>query len=495
MDVDAYRSSAQTFLAELTLEYYRHYAGLQDTYEIEPIYDRHRGLFTRHAVDSLRESAAAATAESEEQRRLTMLIDFAVEGYVGQATKAPEAELARREAALALEIDGERIGFRESAVVQANEPDGDRRSLIERARLEVTERELGALYRERIDAQHECAVLLGWSSYGEMCEQCKSLDLAGLQVQTAAFSDRSEASYADVLEPELQRTLGIGLPELRRSDLSRFFRAQEEDEVFPAGRLLPSFEETMRGLGIDVRRQSGVVLDVERRPKKTPRAFCAAVSPPEEVYLVITPMGGRDDFAALFHEGGHTQHYAHVDAPLPFEFRYLGDNSITEAYAFLFQHLVEDPEWLRRRLGVVDPSGLVAHARAQRLVYLRRYAAKLAYELELHSGGKSLATLARRYAELLGGALRVDWPTETFLADVDPGFYCSCYLRAWALETHLRSYLREQFGPAWFDSPGAGSLLRELWREGQRSTPQELLSSLTGQDLDFRVVLDDLRLG
>ena len=54
MDIVAYRSSAQEFMSELTREYYRHFAGLQDEYEIEPIYDRHCELFTRSAVESLR---------------------------------------------------------------------------------------------------------------------------------------------------------------------------------------------------------------------------------------------------------------------------------------------------------------------------------------------------------------------------------------------------------------------------------------------------------
>ena len=50
----------------------------------------------------------------------------------------------------------------------------------------------------------------------------------------------------------------------------------------------------------------------------------------------------------------------------------------------------------------------------------------------------------------LGAALGIEHPSETYLADVDPGFYCAAYLRAWALETHLRRYLQERFGPAWF---------------------------------------------
>ena len=52
-----------------------------------------------------------------------MLLDFAVEGYVGESTKAVEEELARAEAALTIEVEDERIGFREAPVVQANEAD------------------------------------------------------------------------------------------------------------------------------------------------------------------------------------------------------------------------------------------------------------------------------------------------------------------------------------------------------------------------------------
>jgi hypothetical protein len=494
MDLDAYRSSAEAFLAELTGEYYRHYAGLQEEYAIEPIYARHAELFARPAVESLRERAAGAPAGSDEHRRLTMLVDFAVEGYVGEASKRTEAELARREATTTLELDDREIGYRESSAVQANEPDAARREAIERARLEALAGELGALHREVIELQHASARELGWGSYRAMCAECKLLDLDALHAQCAAFDTVTAPRYGDVLAPELERTLGFGLDRFRRSDIPRFFRAPGEDDAFPAGGVVGSFERTMRGLGVEVGEQPGVVFDVEPRPNKAQRAFCAPVRPPHEVYLVLTPVGGREDYSTLFHEGGHTEHYANVDPELPFEYRYLGDNSVTEAFAFLFDHLVADPEWLRRHLGADEPQPLVAHARATRLVYLRRYTAKLAYELELHGGGRPLEALAPRYADLLGRAVGVDWPQELFLQDVDPGFYSACYLRAWALEAYLRLHLRERFGPAWFDDPEAGTLLRTLWREGQRLRADELLSELTGETLDFRVLLDDLEL-
>ena len=491
MDLEEYRAAAEQFVAELTAEYYRHYAGLKDEFELASIYARHSALFTRAAVEEVRELAAASVPGGEQWRRRRALLAFAVEGHLGQATKDLDAELARREAELSIELDGERIGYRESAVTQANEPDADRRAGIEQARLELTERNLNPLYREVLERQHERAGELGYASYRGMCAAISGTDFEALHRQTKAFAAATEASYGATLEPELRRTLGIGLDGLRRSDLPRFFRAPGTDASFPAERLTASFVETAAGLGIDVSAQPGVILDTERRPKKSPRAFCAPVRAPGEVYLVISPVGGRDDFAALFHEGGHTEHFANVDPALPFEFRQLGDNAITEAYAFLFEHLIEDEGWLLRRLGVEDDGALAAYARARRLVYLRRYTAKFAYELELHGGGNDdLDAMPDRYAELLSAAVRVAWPRQTFLADVDPAFYCAAYLRAWALETHLRGHLQARFGPAWFDDPEAGVALRELWREGQRSTPEELLHELSGQRLDFMVLGD-----
>jgi hypothetical protein len=77
-----------------------------------------------------------------------------------------------------------------------------------------------------------------------------------------------------------------------------------------------------------------------------------------------------------------------------------------------------------------------------------------------------------------------------FLGDVDTGFYSSSYLRAWAFESLLRSFLREEFGRAWFTRREAGSLLRELWAEGQKPTADELLAEVADAELDLAAVAE-----
>jgi len=481
VDLDAYRAEAEAFSEELLREYLLHYSGRKDEFEIEPVYERHAALFSREAVDSLR------SAGSRE------LLLFAVEGHIGQATKAEDAELARREAALTISADGEEMPFRQAAVAQANEPDPERRAAIDAARNETIERELNPLTREVLERSHAIARDLGWPSMTVMCEELGGIDLGRLHEQTEEFLARTEEPFEPVLEPLLERHLSIGFAELRRSDLPALFRAPALDGAFPGDRLLESLEATLAGLELRGGAAENVIVDAEERPKKSPRAFCAPVRVPTEVHLVIPRVGGRDDYDALMHEAGHAEHYAHVDPSLPFEQRYLGDNSVTEGFAFLLEHLAADAAWLEDVLGVEDASAVRDHARGTRLLFLRRYCAKLGYELELHADG-DLDRMRDVYVRRLSAAARVDWPGATWLSDVDPFFYAARYLRAWALETHLRAVLRERFGERWFAEPEAGAVLRDWWSRGQASDAEDLLAELTGDRLDFSVLLEDLAL-
>jgi hypothetical protein len=256
--------------------------------------------------------------------------------------------------------------------------------------------------------------------------------------------------------------------------------------------MLPALIGTLADLGIDLEGQENVELDLEPRPKKSPRAFCAPIEIPDRVLLVIQPIGGPDDWHALFHEAGHTEHYAHTSADLPMEARRLGDNAVTEGWAALFELLVDDPAWLARRLDFGRPDQFAAESAATRLFFVRRYAAKLLYELELHRDGE-LDGLRRRYVELLGDATKIVPSDADFLADVDPGFYASCYIRSWAFESQMQAFLREEFGSTWFTKREAGSLLRELWSEGQRLTADELVRELTGSALDLEAIVERTR--
>ena len=110
------------------------------------------------------------------------------------------------------------------------------------------------------------------------------------------------------------------------------------------------------------------------------------------------------------------------------------------------------------------------------LYFMRRYAAKLAYETTLHAQTGSLEAMPAEYSRRLSSATKVEVPEENYLADVDDGFYCASYLRAWMLEGALRLMLQENFGMDWFASRDAGRLAQgAVGATGQHLTAERLL--------------------
>jgi hypothetical protein len=123
---------------------------------------------------------------------------------------------------------------------------------------------------------------------------------------------------------------------------------------------------------------------------------------------------------------------------------------------------------------------------------VRRYAAKLLYEIEFH-GASDPTSMRSRYVELLADAVKIAPSDTDYLADIDSGYYVTSYLRSWAFEAQLSTFLREEYGTDWFRRREAGSLLRELWSLGQKPTADELLKDVTGAPIELEAVADKIR--
>jgi hypothetical protein len=372
-----------------------------------------------------------------------------------------------------------------------NEEDRDVRERVEAARNELTEQHLNALELQAAEVVQRETRRLGAESYADLYRSF-GLPLDDLAEQCRRLLADTEDLWVKTGERFFRSRIGLGLGEVTRWDVGRAWRGVEWDTAFPAAGMLPALEVTLADFGIDLHAQPNVELDLEERPNKDPRAFCSPIEIPGRVILVMKPQGGPDDWRALFHEAGHTEHFAHTDASLSPEERRLGDNAVTEGWAMLLEYLTTDPTWLERQLAFPRPYEFAAEGAATLLWIVRRYSAKLLYELEFHAAD-DLTALRPRYVELLADATKVEPAAADYLGDIDPGFYASEYLRAWAFEAQLRAYLRERFGNAWFSRRDAGSLLRELWAEGQRPTADELLRDVSGQQLELAAVGDRIR--
>jgi hypothetical protein len=483
-ELDDYREQADRFIAAIDEEYYLHFAGHKDSLDLVPIYERFGELTS---LDQANRVGSAVDGD----RRVRELWKFACSGYLGNLTRDFEEKSARLEAELKATVDGEEIPYRMLRPTIANEPDRAKRQRVENARNALTEEHLLPLELEAAQVVTDAVHALGAPDYVELHRRFGfCLDEMGEQCRT--FLDATERMWEDAGDRLFRERVGVSLADAQRYDVARVFRAPEWDPSFPGDRMLPALEATLTDLGVDLHAQENVELDVEQREKKTPRAFCSPIEVPQRVVLVIQPIGGVDDWRALFHEAGHTEHFAHTRADLAVEERRLGDFAVTEGWAMLMEHLVQDAAWLNRRLDVPRPSEFVAESATGLLYLVRRYCAKVLYELELHAA-EDPRPLQKRYVEILGDALKIEPSPTDYLGDVDAGFYSTEYVRAWAFEAALKRFFREKFGSTWFTRRDAGSLLRELWSEGQRPTADELLKELTSAEIELEAVTEYVR--
>ncbi len=370
-ELDAYREQADRFIAELDEEFYLHYAGHKDTFDLSPIYERHRNLTD---LDTVKSVGLAVNGGA----RVRELWRFACEGYFGELTRDHAERLAALESEVHVKVDGEEIPYRMIRPALANEPDRGKRERLDSKANEVLEERMNPLHLDAARTVQRAAQDLGFDSYLELYRKAlPSTALDDLAAQCRAFLDSTERLYEDAADRLFRNRVGLSLAEAQRWDVPRLFRAPEWDPMFPKDKMVPALEGTLADLGIDLKSQDNVHLDLEERPNKTPRAFCAPIEIPDKVMLVIQPIGGPDDWRALFHEAGHTEHFANTSRELAMEEKRLGDNAVTEGWAMLLQHLTDEPEWLSRLLDFPRPKEYAVEGATGLLFFVRRYCAKI----------------------------------------------------------------------------------------------------------------------
>ena len=498
MTVDAIRSRLEAMHAELGREYYETRAGLRSESRLAAILDRHRDLASPEALAAVEARRAAAAGDPEEERRLRLLAEAIAGNVEDFRLREVGDRLNDLEASLAMDVDGEKVPYRELPGRIRRTADRERRRAAHRALVAAMAGPLRPLHRERIRIARQVAADLGHADYADFVARTSGIDLEGLGKAVNPILERTTARLTELLSAALRRATGLPLAAAESHDIVAVFRAPQLDAVFPAGGEVDLARATVeRGLGLDLTASGRIHLDLEPRPAKSPRAFCASVRVPEEVYLVTKPAGGVADYGSFFHELGHALHFAHTDPEHPVEYRRLGDNSVTEGYAVLMDGILRERAWAERHLGR-DLEAYLAHAVLHDLWVYRRYAAKLAYELELWRApaaamaGEDDDALAGRYAAHLGAVAPVPVDRERHLADLDLHFYAARYLRAWLLAAILRSHLRADFGDAWFDSRRAGRFLRELWSYGQKLDAVEIARELGEDGLTADPLLEEV---
>ena len=477
-------------MVELSREYYLAHSGQKASAELQPVYEKYASILGPDALAMVVELFAASAPGSEEQRGLRLLADWLTESQSArELAPLDEQEMAWENSAGIRLPDDREMEYQRIAIELANTMDARERHAIDGARAQLVQRELAPMRQERFQRERDITERLELADgYNATFERLSGVSLEALRAECDAFLRETQAIWDDVLPEFLRARLGLTPTEATRADALALFRAKEFDLYFEPSSMETSIRKQVREMGIDPSASGRVIFDTGEREGKRARAFCAPVRVPDEVYLVMRPHGGQTDWNTFLHELGHALHFAYMRPDLPYEYRWLGDNSITEGYAMLFDHLMQDAGWLKRytSLGPRKARDFLRAAGFEELHFLRRYAAKLGYEIDLYGGRVPWSKLPDLYVERLTAATTFRYSPADAFVDVDPRFYAARYLRAWQLQSLLTEYLVERYDADWWRNPRAGPwVCTALFGEGQRELAAEQASRVAGKELSF----------
>jgi len=488
--LDQYRRDFAEFYVATAREHYLFHSGQKSTLEIASIYERFSHLFDRETLNTFQRQVAGLGRDAGiEGTSIRRLYAFAVEQFLEDSVKQLTEEISDYEAAASIDWLGREMTFQDVTVAITTEADRQNRRGLHRKRLNLIESS-NDLRAERLMKLYETAHSLDYQSYADLFERIRGLDYSTLINQVSTFLSSTQTIYLARLDGALRRALSIGVEEAERSDAMYLQHLTGFDDQFPSEQMISVYSETMAGLGIKVAAQNNITIDSEPRHRKNPRAFCTPIMIPDDIKLVIRPSGGQSDYQSFLHESGHAQHYGWTSTHLPPEFKYSGDYALTETYAFLFNHLISDEEWLATFLRIKDSREFIRSVMLARLVTVRRYVAKLIFEERIHRSG-NIGDAAGLYSDLQTQSTSFKTAPGEYLFDLDDSFYSASYLRAWAFEVSLRDYLKIRFGSRWWGSLRAGDFLKQIWETGDRYTADEMASQIGIGPIQFDSLIDE----
>ncbi len=472
------RDRAERFHAAVLEEMFEGMSGRKSWPELQPLYAGQRLLAWDETAPAIQRELAGASGESE--KKLRRLLGWAAEHQIRADNADLDDEYRMWEATATVEFDGMQVPLRRLDAMIESEPDRQVRARLAEIRADahttVVPLQLDRLNRWRISAEE-----LGYGSHREAVQRLSGINLDATLREGRRLLSETRETYEAELERQLSRHMPDTADEAEVHDIEWISRMAWMELPCRETMVLDTVRADLEEIGLELENKGRVEITIEAFPGPGMKAFCSPIRVPDRVVLFVTPTVTPGSCRKLLWEIGETVHWSRTDPSLPFEYRSIGDRSVTEAHGALFAGLAMNRTWVRRARGLEGDS-LEEYLRLAAfldLYELRGLAARLQFDLEV-SGSERPGSLGTRWAELMYESTRVRHDPRSFFARLGQRFGSARRLRARFLEAPLARALEERFDADWFRNPRSGKFLGQ-WLAGGLSRGASELSELLGE--------------
>jgi len=334
----------------------------------------------------------------------------------------------------------------------------------------------------------------GFNDDVKFYEEYKQMNLNDFDLKVTKLLNETDDMFKELLEDISRKKLNLSLNQLRAYDFGFLYRAKEFDRFFPKDKAISTIKKTLLGMGLNLSKQRNISIDIKERPKKIQGAYCCSISVPDDIRLLIKPVGGFRDYESLLHETAHAEHIAHINKNIDFEFKWIGNVAIAETFAIIFANLILDNNWLRKYIGMDEKviKSFLKQMLFLKLGQIRNQCCSFKFDMVLCQ--KNPKNLREYFTKLYKDVffIKLNYTEKLRYLYLSNDFYSVEYISAWFLDAQTRSKLKENYGEEWFENKESLTFLKKLWRQGLKPNTVELANEIGFKKLEPNYLINEL---
>lgn len=482
------REDANNFAEALSLEYYLIGNKNKSNADLILLYEKYKHL-SREETILFAGSTLNYSSDAEQKRKLSYLYSSLLLFFEGQYLSDINNQILHNEKNALYQYDGITVSLSTAIHLLLNEPERQKRENIECLRAQLF-KHLKDLYVERTKKNQEIASHFNFKSYGDFKQNTCGIDLHTLKEQLEFFLKKTENTYTKYLQYYLKTVCDVELKYAKLHDIIYLCGADKYPQYFQAVNFVEKSQPLLKEMGIDIYVKGNVSYEIGQSQNKNYQAFCYPLNMPKKVILVSKSNQGAMAYYNFHHELGHALHFGYVSESLPFEYKLLGDDSVTEGYAMLFGNLISNSKWMKLITNITVSEQYKKFNYFKELYLFRRHAIRFLSNFITYNTDGSLDDKEEAYKNLFVDTCKVPIDPANYWGDYDSNYYSGRYLRAWIFGAQLEDYLKHAFGDEWFINRKAGEIFKEVWALGEKYDANELLQRYCSCELNIDVLLN-----